>query len=472
MSDDARGLAPALQPHIPVPFAFVTGLLVFGAAGLAIAIGQPSPMVGIWPALLLAFVVVWRLHKKYRRAARVSVMMFSICAFVAGIAHIYSMANFGEFISLNDSETLYELSRVGLVPDTLIGLRLVADSPLAILVWRFAYEVAAKLALGDGIWIGLYVNAVLVALSAALGVGVVAMLFPADSARTKRSALLYFWCPMFWLFGAVLVRDSFALLLETMTLWAFVSMLQNPSRRSIFKYGVLIAGLTVLMAGIRLENALLTPVLGSLAGLSWALQHRGRRRIVALTRLGLIAGLIALPFAEQILDSGIKNQQYYLESAESESSSGLGYQLVVSQPAPIRLVAGSVYMSMFPIPVWAYFSLDSVDYHWLKSFSGMFMILLTPFAVLGVWRVMQRTSSHKPGTAPLTFVALCWVTMLVAVAMTSLETRHIGPFLPAFIILAVVPDPRQPRDRAALKKLGLLWFAFVVGVHALWLALH
>jgi hypothetical protein len=129
-------------------------------------------------------------------------------------------------------------------------------------------------------------------------------------------------------------------------------------------------------------------------------------------------------------------------------------------------------MHLFPIPLWFGFSFSQWDYYWLKSFAAIFLVGVTPLAALGFLRIVRPALSGARGLAPLMFLALYWPTMVAAVAATSLESRHVGQFIPALIVLAVVPDLSAPADRRDFKRLAVLWYGGVVLIHLAWLTLR
>jgi apolipoprotein N-acyltransferase len=80
-----------------------------------------------------------------------------------------------------------------------------------------------------------------------------------------------------------------------------------------------------------------------------------------------------------------------------------------------------------------------------------------------------RSIRHRDAyTSEQVFIALYALSMLMAVAATSLETRHIGQFLPAFLLLAAMPDTREPRERQRVRSMAYTWVAVLGGVHLLW----
>ena len=66
------------------------------------------------------------------------------------------------------------------------------------------------------------------------------------------------------------------------------------------------------------------------------------------------------------------------------------------------------------------------------------------------------------------FVAVFWLVSLLAVVASSGEQRHLGQFMPAFMILAALPDTRQARERRRVRWIAAPWYAAVVGAHAAW----
>jgi hypothetical protein len=57
---------------------------------------------------------------------------------------------------------------------------------------------------------------------------------------------------------------------------------------------------------------------------------------------------------------------------------------------------------------------------------------------------------------------------LLAVVAGSGEQRHLGQFMPAFMILAARPDTRQARERRRVRWIAAPWYAAVVLAHAAW----
>lgn len=138
--------------------------------------------------------------------------------------------------------------------------------------------------------------------------------------------------------------------------------------------------------------------------------------------------------------------------------------LIYDQPLPLRLVLGAAYLFVFPIPLWAGFQLETA-YHLFKSFNVLFFYAVFPLFTLAVFRVLTTKAYRTPSVMFLLFLI---VGFTLAVAGTSLETRHFGVFLLPLFVLATLPDLRQKGDKAAYEVLLLGFLTMMAAVHILW----
>jgi hypothetical protein len=449
----------------PVLATFVGGVLI------AIGSGEPGAMAAVWPMFLLTLLLSWIVASGRRVPMWAGTAMFGVCVLVAGLSHVYQTTMFGSvFVTGPDILLWHDLSKDGFSYSLPI-----INAPYAVNVWRVMYELARQLHLGGGLWVGTLANAVIVGILAVLTVRLVGMLYPDDRRRARLAARLVLSCGIFWLFGGMLMRDSFAVLIQLVVVMTLVHLLLG--RVTIFR--ILTHAPLIILAqqftyGIRLEMLATFPIMFVLAGVAWGLQGRGLRRLAPLFLVAIVAGLIgASAFGWMSATVQMSQQAYVSVLTDFDGGgSGLGYRLVVSQPLPIRVMTGLVYMHLFPIPLWFGFSFSQWDYYWLKSFAAIFLVGVTPLAALGFLRIVRPALSGARGLAPLMFLALYWPTMVAAVAATSLESRHVGQFIPALIVLAVVPDLSAPADRRDFKRLAVLWYGGVVLIHLAWLTLR
>ncbi len=461
------------RPDPLVALKWLSPALATLAGGVLIAIGsgEPGAMAAVWPMFFLALLLSWVTGSGQRVPTWTGTAMFGICILVAGVAHVYQTTMFGSvFVTGPDVLLWHDLSKDGFSYSLPI-----INAPYAVNVWRAMYELAGQLGLGGGLWVGTLANALLMGIVAVLTVRMVGMLFPDDRRRAKLAARLVLSCGIFWLFGGMLMRDSFAVLIQLAVVMTIVHLLLGRvTLVRLLTHAPLIILAQQLTYGIRLEMLATFPIMFVLAAVAWGIQGRGLRRLAPLLLVGIAATIVGASVFGWMSFTLQMSQQAYLSVITDldAGGGGLGYRLVVSQPLPIRVLTGLVYMHLFPIPLWYGFSFSQWDYYWLKSIAAVFIVGVTPLAALGFLRVVRPALKGARGMAALMFLALYWPTMVAAVAATSLESRHVGQFIPALIVLAVVPDLHVPADRRDFRRLAVLWYGGVVLIHLAWLTLR
>ncbi|MCH7535820.1 MAG: hypothetical protein IH948_08790 [Bacteroidetes bacterium] len=141
--------------------------------------------------------------------------------------------------------------------------------------------------------------------------------------------------------------------------------------------------------------------------------------------------------------------------------------LIVNQPMPIRLPLGSVYLFVFPIPFWSGFQFESA-YQLFKSFNVIYFYFVIPLLILAFRRLWKDKSSGSPA---MLFMAFVTIGFTLAVAGTSLETRHLGAFFAPVFVLALSPDMRLNIVRQNYRQLLYAFLGSVCLVHYLWLVI-
>ena len=161
-------------------------------------------------------------------------------------------------------------------------------------------------------------------------------------------------------------------------------------------------------------------------------------------------------------------EAYAAFGARSSKEDSLAIRLIVNQPMPIRLLLGTGSMMISPIPLWAYLEEGALDIRILKTFHGIYQVLIMPLLLVGFLATFRRARQDIRNSIPLLFLLVYSMLNLLAVVATTLETRHLGQFLPAFLILAAVPDTRKRKSRLTVQTTAMLWCCVVLGVHLLW----
>ena len=80
---------------------------------------------------------------------------------------------------------------------------------------------------------------------------------------------------------------------------------------------------------------------------------------------------------------------------------------------------------------------------------------------------MRSSVSRTPARL---FLGMTFAAFVMAVSMSSLEARHIGPFVLFALVFSLVFDSRNEIHRSTRRQLLAATLFMMVGVHALWLA--
>jgi len=408
------------------------------------------------PFTFLIFPIIFLLFSalRYEFAIGCILLTYSWLVFWAGLSLEYNYIFFDNLIAIDSDERLYfklsnkeDLSQYSMV-DLLLGI---VNAPLAVKAWRFFYDFYNFFGVERKPWIGIQLNIYLVTAAAYLTYKSARIIFSNNSYYISLVVFLFANCGMVWLFGALHVRDGFILLLTTCI---FYSILQALEKKSFGGYALLVVGVVVYIMLIPLLRAklLIMPVLFGLL-IPFARIHTFKYYhgilLIVLLGVGVFINL-KLSYLSAILETVEASQGAYKKLASSEDNSGLAYNIIINQPAPIRLLLGFVYQHLMPIPLWAGLA-GGLPYHWFKSAFALLMLIATPYAWVGLFmyfkslakkaKKAKKAKNEFSNVERYTF--LFYLFCFLSVSMTSLESRHVGQFLPAFLISAVIGYSRR-----------------------------
>jgi hypothetical protein len=278
---------------------------------------------------------------------------------------------------------------------------------------------------------------------------------------------------LFWLYASIHIRDAAVLLATTCLTLVWVHFLAKPGMRN----GILLALATMFaLAGFGLlrTELIYVPIamLGAgMASLAFTSSHGGKL-LTALTLACVLAILVDPSLSDrwrgEAIESADVNSLGYGELSYQESQSGsLGSSLIMAQPLPARILLGSGYVLVFPIPWWSGFQQNSA-YHVYKSLHVLFMYAVIPLFSLALWRVAHTRSLRSPQIA---FLVLMVIGPLASVSYTSLETRHFGAFLVSLLVLSVLPDLSRKADWRSYQLLVSCFVAMIGALHIAWAAI-
>lgn len=431
---------------------------------------QPAVVSVAVLASLFACLSVVRWTGEHER--RMLFNAFAVNWLMAGVAAVYANQWHDAFQLSNDAGWFFEhasQSGVGAVSD----LRSVSEGALAIVIWAAVYDLFAAVGIERAPFVGILVNVSLVAITGVCAVRLAISLFGRDDSRLRRLTRIYCGCALLWLFGALHLRDAFVLLAATLLLSVWAKLLIRPTiGLALLRVVAVTALLTVTFALLRSEFVFLPALVVAAAVGALVLGRQGRRSfstghiVLALAiAISAAAGLSYYQEASGVISSG--GDAYREMGAEESSQGSLGMALIVSQPAHWRLLLGVPYLFIFPIPFWQGFQLQSA-YDLFKTLNVLLFYLVIPLWGMALWRLVRDRSARS---IPIVFLTLFMAGVICAVALTSLESRHLGAFAVPLFIIAILPDLTIPSVLRAYQMLTALTLVAVAAVHVSWAVL-
>jgi len=161
-------------------------------------------------------------------------LSLSVITFISGIVQALSLNIHGELTSSSDAQLFFQLATEPWADLTLSRLSSFVDAPVPVMIWRYFYDVMDSFGIEKSIWIGTFFNSLVVSFSGVLTVATTRQLFPNDIKRITLVGLLFSFCGMFWLFGAIHIRDCFLLFYNSLATYFIVKALgKKPGAMSI-----------------------------------------------------------------------------------------------------------------------------------------------------------------------------------------------------------------------------------------------
>ncbi|MFH1718655.1 MAG: hypothetical protein ABIF19_14970 [Planctomycetota bacterium] len=475
-----NGMATA-DRHSSAGLAFMGVLVLVGAAMQGYANRTVDAVTLAIFFLFAGYVAVTLVFSGKPAEQRAFLLCYAVCVLAGGLAQWYSLVVFDNPQSTSDAISFFQI-----IPDghayytwweinylTVDGFPVSRGAPLAIAIWQGVYHFCSIMSMDYGTYIGVIVNALVIGLSGSLTVRTAREVFGDDTWRLRRVGILFAFCGLFILFGAVLLRDCFTTFFNALGLWGLVHWLCRPTPRNLL-IALVLTGISALaMAYLRLWSAVLFGFFWFVAFACWFLAKRlNMARLIAILTALLLLSLASQHLMNYIDASrGVQLQslgRYADILAETSQGDSLGMALLVGQPLPIRLILGTGSRMIFPLPLWAYFHSGAADYHLIKGYHGIYQVLIMPLVLAGLFAIPQVLRKDRRGAIPLIFLAIYLIMSVEAVIATSLEQRHIAQFMPAFFILAALPDTSNRNARTAVRRVAIGWFAVVVLAHVAW----
>lgn len=432
--------------------------------------------------LMFAYAFLKIVFPKSIHEHRAFVWSFSACVFVGGLAQLYSTLTFGIPQSTNDAIGFFE-AIFGKPPFYtweeckflwIKGAPVSRGSPLPVFVWQRVYQLLSYLDIDYGIHIAVIFNAFITALSGSLTVHIARIVFGGDIQKLKRVIYIYTFCGLFLLYGSIMIRDSFALFVNVLVLWGIIKWLYQPTINNLL-FAILLTGISSsAMVFIRFKTIVIFALIFLLGIIFWFFAEKlNRTRFISIILFGILI-LSASPFIIKYFEitSSIQSErtEAYLDKLnDTQPDESMAMRLIVAQPMPIRLALGSFVRLIFPLPIWAHLKLGENEYHIIMNYNGIYQLVVFPFFILGCIISFRNYTKNKKKYAPHMFLLIYLLMNYEAILATSFEQRHLGQFMPAFCILAAIPDINNDKNKRHLKIISKYWAGIVIFVHLVYI---
>jgi hypothetical protein len=372
-----------------------------------------------------------------------------------------------------DAVNFFENASVALSGWSIQEIAVVTEGSLAVILWREVFDVMALLGFPREQYVGILINVLLIALNGVMAVKMARLIFGIDCYRFRRLILLFSLSGLFWIFSGILIRDAVVLLGVNLLLYAWMKLLANPKFGFRLVFLLFASILSFIYFGFMRAEFIFVPFALMIAGTSalffGKVSISSRRFVNFFVFTALIfASTFFLSYGTDLLGALLRVRESYGDEGSSQHGDGsLGMALIVNQSTPIRLLAGSIYLFIFPIPIWSGFQFESA-YHLFKSFNAIFNYYLIPLICLTFLKLWKHASERSPIALFLVFTLLGFT---MAIAGTSLETRHLGAFIVPALILALFPDLRIGRVNSNYWKIFFALVGCLFVIHYLWMLL-
>lgn len=446
-------------------------ILVFSLIWQSVLFSSFSPIVSGSGYVAIGLILV-AIFSKHSDTKATFLLSFSLCSMVATIAQSYSLATFSTPASTLDANTFLKLitSRIDM---NLQEMKTVVNAPLAVVTWQFLIGIWSKIGVPGGLWIAVQFNALLVALSTSITMGLARLLIGDNTQKLRYGVYLFPLCGIHLLFGSILIRDSFALFFNIVALYSLAKFLTYPNAVQ-FSFALLVNVICgSAMYFIREQSIYLYMLFFvSALGVSMLSGRISMGKISILCLIGAILLLGSVQMASTMKnatnETDQKSSSYEGGSVASNREGSLGVSLIVNQPAPIKAIAGSLYLFVQPIPLWGYFQYGLDEYLWIKGYQGLFAVVIFPSLILGTLLCTRGMIDQGGKTALGRFLVLYLILSTVLVALTSFETRHHGQFFPAYLVLALAGMQPVGGSVVTLSWLRISWLTTIILGHVAW----
>jgi hypothetical protein len=397
------------------------------------------------------------------------ITFFSVGLFWIAVSSFFRIYLFDYSQNTSDAYFFYQKSIDFKSKESINELIILTEGSLAVYFWRLIYSLTSFFGFASTPFYGIIFNNLILSFTAIIGVKISNIIFNNDMERAKRFILYFCSCGIFWLAASVHMRDAFIIFLTTILFYFAIKQINNNTTKNKLVFFGIVIFFTVLFPFLRTEFYFIPAFIFFCTFLpSLFLQRHKFIRyipflllfiflIVVISNLGL--------FDFNLLEVLNRGKRGYQEEIDVTANAGsLGVKLVIDQHPLVRLLIGSLYLQIYPIPFWYGFKTDTI-YDFFKSINLFFL-----WGILAsIYVCLKEISFYTLEVKKYLFFSLfIYLLMVFAISMSSLETRHLGCFFVPIIIIACAPDYTKKINVKRFKIAIFNILLFILLVHVSW----
>lgn len=416
--------------------------------------------------LLLSKIILFLTNLNSKEDNNSFLLFFVSFWFISGIG---SFIDF--YISLDlyletDGFEFFQLATENIKGLSLQDITLFSNGPLAIFSWRFFYDFFENIGFSKQQYIGILVNIFLVSLSGVITLRLVKLLYSESIIRIKLTKLLFVTCGLFWIYAAIHLRDAFALIIIASLNYSWVRLFKNVT---LYNFIALIV--TSLLSYFSLlvirEQYSMIPIIFIFLGFfsKFMFSNLSKFKVIIFSLLSflLLGNILYLNY--DVFETIIYTNDIYKDLSSLESNSGSLGSLIINFPLPFNLIFGFIYLLIFPIPFWTGLNLES-SYHLFKSFNVIYIYFTLPLFIISNFFILKNKSERNPSVI---FILLQFYILTLLIVGTSMDNRHLGTFMIAYISICVLPNLQIVSVKKNYNYILTIVLSLILLVHLLWL---
>ena len=322
----------------------------------------------------------------------------------------------------------------GFETDSLIGLK---EDFMAILFWNKLYKLVSYFGIPEGRYIGTSINTVFLAWTSSIGLSIIRSIKYLNNKKTKDFyKLLYCSNGLFWMYGAIHLRESIILFCVSILLKVWVNWINKKSFFNLIIVGIISIIYYLSAEYLRGGYSYITFAFIFSFLLVNIVENFINKKVYKYQLITYILIVLGFVLAFNSIGtlyeafSGVFDTYYKVSLAESNSGS-LG-MVLLNLPLPLRSIGSIFYLLIMPIPLWGGQEYTFSLYFFFKGCFALFNYLTIPILIL---IIKDNLNNYKNLNSVQLFLFFSFVLSLLIIGLTTLDQRHSGNFSLIYILL-------------------------------------